>query len=137
MAAATEPTESNRTIAGVAAALVCFSLVWFLAMHWTSTASDGDSFDSQLWFASWIVFPALGYVVSSNWPSGNLPWLWTGCLSVPMMITVALLGTVFHDPGDGPSFWFLAVYFLLIQSAVIAAFALFAAARSAVSHRSG
>lgn len=84
-------------------------------MRTTSSTSEGDSFDSSLYWWSWLILPAVAGAASFARPR---PLLWTAALIVPIIVAVALLGTVFHDPDDGASFWVLGELFVLVQGAI-------------------
>lgn len=98
----------------IAGLLVASQVALLQLMRVTSTTHDGDPFDSPLYWWSWLLFAATAFLASYARPAWR-PWRWTAVLIVPLIVEVALLGTVWHDPDDGASFWLAGEMLVFVQ----------------------
>lgn len=112
----TSPTVPSRaTDRLVLAGLIAASIGLLLAMMVTSPSTSSDPFESSLFRWSWLIVPAAAGVASFVRPR---PVLWTAALIVPIVVAVALLGTVLHDPDEGASLWLIGEMFVLLLGAI-------------------
>jgi hypothetical protein len=102
----------------LAAVLVAFQVALLLLMRETSRTADNDPLDSSFFWYSWLILPGCAFLASYARPDGARPFLWTAALIGPFVIELALLGTVWHDPDEGASFWLVGEMFVLILGAV-------------------
>lgn len=102
----------------LASALAVLQVSLLFMMRATSRTPGDDPFDSPLFWWSWLILPACAFLASFARPDGARPLLWTGSLIVPFVIEVALLGTLWHDPDEGASFWLVGEVFVLALGGV-------------------
>jgi len=100
-----------------AGGLAISQIALFALMSATSETSDGDPFDSPLYWWTWLLWPACALVAAAVFPDTPAS-LWTAALCLPLAIGVALLGTIWHDPDDGASLWIAGEVFVGIQALV-------------------
>jgi len=112
-----EVRRESRRVVAIVVVLVGIQIALLLLMRASST-SNGDPFDSPLYRWSWVLIPACAFGVSFIRPHSGLPLLWVASLMAPLMIGVALLGTVWHDSDNGASLWIVGEMFLLLQGTV-------------------
>jgi hypothetical protein len=97
------------------AGLVVVSLSTYAAMRATSRTSNGDPFDSRLFWLTWLLFPLVGFFVAAYHPRRHGPRTWAVSLIGPWMALVFLEGAVLLDASEGASFWVVGEVFLLFE----------------------
>ena len=93
---------------------------WLIA-----TSERYDPFTSPLYWWSWLLFPAAACVATYVRPGGVRLFLWSGVLTVPIAVLVAVVGTVWQDADDGVSFWLIGEMVVAVQIALTLGVALF------------
>lgn len=96
----------------VTSSFVVLSVVsWFLM---DAVSSNGDAFDADLYWSTWLILPLLVAIAAAVWPDGHGPPTWSAALFVPWMAIIAWEG-INHDPTEGASFWIVGEIFTLVQ----------------------
>jgi hypothetical protein len=92
-------------------------VLFVLLLQATSDSADSDPFDSPIYWLTWLLVPACALSAGYALPH-TPPGVWVAALMLPMAVGVALLGTIWHDPDDGPSLWVAGEVFVGVQAAL-------------------
>jgi hypothetical protein len=104
-----------RTRAGILLVLLGCTGVATVPVLISTSDATGDPFDSSLYWWTWLVLPAVAAAAAFADPSTK-PIAWIGALYVPVVLGVAYIGTIGHDPDDGASLWMAGEMFVVVQA---------------------
>jgi hypothetical protein len=108
-------------------------LIFFL-LRWTAPLdTDGDPFDSLLFYPACLLTIVASFVVAFLRPGALRAVIWVGALASPFAVGVWLIGSVLYDGSGGASFW--AVGLILFWFPVVLASAVAAGLGAALSRR--